>query len=75
MTAAVPVDLDPDNETDENVPVTISVGIATAAHPASMPLETLREQADAALYAAKHQGRNQVVIAATSGTEAGEDAS
>lgn len=75
VTAAVPVDLDPDNETDENVPVTISVGIATAAHPASMPLETLREQADAALYAAKHQGRNQVVIAATSGTEAGEDAS
>lgn len=46
----------------EGVPVTVSIGIAVAA-PDDEP-SALFERADAALYAAKHGGRNRVVVAA-----------
>jgi diguanylate cyclase (GGDEF)-like protein len=45
--------------------LTISVGITTLAH-AREPIETLLIRADAALYEAKAQGRNRIVIAAAS---------
>jgi two-component system, cell cycle response regulator len=45
------------------VPVTISVGVASL-NGAEDTLEKLLKRADQALYSAKHQGRNRVVIAA-----------
>ncbi|HAW61451.1 MAG TPA: hypothetical protein DCX26_03870 [Pseudomonas sp.] len=45
------------------VPLTISLGVATLA-PALTSAEALLAGADAALYQAKHQGRDQVVLAA-----------
>ena len=45
------------------VPVTISVGIASL-HGADDTLEKLLKRADQALYSAKREGRNRVVIAA-----------
>lgn len=41
--------------------VTVSIGIAAAAGPMDHAVETLLHRADAALYAAKHHGRAQVV--------------
>lgn len=47
---------------EQPVPLTISLGVATLATPFESPDELLAA-ADAALYQAKHQGRNQVVLA------------
>ena len=48
---------------DEELPITISIGVAVM--PAgSQPLDVLIKRADAALYEAKDNGRNQVVAAA-----------
>jgi diguanylate cyclase (GGDEF)-like protein len=58
--AAVPVETDPDSSGGDDIAVTVSVGVSTAADPASANIETLLEQADAALYRAKNNGRNQV---------------
>ncbi len=48
---------------DQPVPVTISVGVATLSDT-SDTLEKLLKRADQALYTAKREGRNRVVIAA-----------
>jgi two-component system, cell cycle response regulator len=47
----------------QSVPVTISVGVASLQGPEET-LERLLKRADQALYAAKREGRNKVVIAA-----------
>jgi diguanylate cyclase (GGDEF)-like protein len=44
----------------ENLPITVSIGVATSAH---MSFEQLYKQADLLLYQAKHAGRNQIVSA------------
>ncbi|MDQ3877980.1 MAG: GGDEF domain-containing protein, partial [Actinomycetota bacterium] len=43
-------------------PITISIGVATSPQSGS-DVETLVRAADAALYEAKHRGRNRVAIA------------
>jgi diguanylate cyclase (GGDEF)-like protein len=43
--------------------LTVSLGVATLQPGRAMAADDLREIADAALYAAKHQGRNRVVAA------------
>jgi diguanylate cyclase (GGDEF)-like protein len=43
--------------------VSVSVGVAVATRP-NQPITTLLDEADRALYAAKHRGRNRVVAAA-----------
>lgn len=43
------------------IPITVSIGIALA--PGTVPNKDMLERADAALYAAKHSGRNCVVFA------------
>lgn len=45
--------------------VTVSIGVATAAAgETDLTLDTLAERADRALYAAKRQGRDRVLVAA-----------
>ena len=46
------------------VPVTVSVGLATLGEAGAHSVASLISSADTALYAAKHGGRNQVVMAA-----------
>jgi diguanylate cyclase (GGDEF)-like protein len=43
--------------------VSVSVGVAVASRP-NQPISTVIDEADRALYAAKHRGRNRVVAAA-----------
>ncbi|HPH96535.1 MAG TPA: histidine kinase N-terminal 7TM domain-containing protein [Anaerolineaceae bacterium] len=43
-----------------NIPITTSIGLATAPAGQRPSLENLSQQADLALYAAKHSGRNRV---------------
>jgi len=52
----------------DGVPITISIGLA-AARPDEEPM-ALFERADAALYAAKHGGRNRVVVAGPAASKA-----
>jgi diguanylate cyclase (GGDEF)-like protein len=42
--------------------ITVSLGVATAAPPDHLPLETLIDYADQALYQAKRAGRNRVIV-------------
>jgi diguanylate cyclase (GGDEF)-like protein len=44
-------------------PVTISIGVATTEHPETATADGLVRLADQALYRAKHQGRDRVVLA------------
>jgi len=44
------------------IQITVSLGIATARPPDSLPLDTLIGRADQALYQAKRAGRNRVVV-------------
>lgn len=62
VTAATPV---PVTKEGEAVPlsVTVSIGVASTDDPARTGIDQLLEQADKALYAAKHEGRNRVVSA------------
>ena len=55
--AEQPVDVGP----DQRVAVTVSVGVCC--HDRAQPLLKTLQQADAALYQAKHQGRNRAVLA------------
>src|SRR5690606_34815221 len=48
---------------DEQISVSISVGLACAAEPGE-PLQSLLKRADEALYQAKAEGRNRVILAA-----------
>lgn len=51
------------NDSLINLPVTVSIGMAyDGAPPSRVTLEELMLKADAALYEAKHQGRNRIVI-------------
>jgi predicted signal transduction protein with EAL and GGDEF domain len=45
-----------------SLPITISIGVAVSRHQADRS-EDLLSRADQALYAAKRQGRNRVVLA------------
>lgn len=49
-------------KTGLSLPITISIGVAVSRHQADRA-EDLLSRADQALYAAKHQGRNRVVLA------------
>jgi two-component system cell cycle response regulator len=49
------------------LPVTISIGVAVSGPDAQTPAQLLRN-ADEALYAAKHAGRNRVMIWEREGT-------
>lgn len=44
------------------IPYSISIGIATNGQAEKLPLETVLKQADHALYAAKRNGRDQVIV-------------
>lgn len=48
--------------------VTVSIGLAMLSGDVDAPLEQLVSRADEALYQAKRQGRNRVVVAAAQGT-------
>ncbi|MNF15143.1 putative diguanylate cyclase YdaM [compost metagenome] len=50
-----------DSPSPNGTPMTISLGVAHC--PDSGSVESSLKQADRALYAAKHQGRNRVVTA------------
>ncbi len=50
----------PDGEI--SLSVTVSIGVACASHDAAAPERLLLEQADKALYRAKNEGRNRVVL-------------
>ena len=51
------------------IPVTVSIGVAGATHESNLTRAALIEQADQALYQAKHQGRNQVCIHGSSNSQ------
>ena len=46
--------------TETSIPVTVSIGLVTVNHPGGARLDELMKRADAALYAAKEDGRNRV---------------
>ena len=57
MVASKPV-----NALEKLVPVTVSLGVASLVKPRETSIETLLDQADHALYAAKQAGRNRVMV-------------
>lgn len=50
-------------DTEKALPITVSIGLVTAANAAGARLEDLLKRADTALYAAKQGGRNRVQVA------------
>jgi diguanylate cyclase (GGDEF)-like protein len=58
------VEADPVTVGADDIPVTISVGVALASSPHPGRVATLMKAADDALYQAKESGRNRVVVAA-----------
>jgi len=63
LTAAVTIDFENSPGEIISIPVTVSIGVATADPADVMSTEQLMHTADAALYEAKHSGRNRVVVA------------
>jgi diguanylate cyclase (GGDEF)-like protein len=57
------VSTSPIHSSEQEVAITISVGVATAEHPANCTTEKLLQSADAAMYQAKENGRNRVETA------------
>jgi len=55
------------------LPITISIGVAVSRHRDDKA-DNLLERADRALYVAKHEGRNRVVLANDSAAGAGAPA-
>lgn len=53
----------PIRASDGSVPVTVSIGVATSESSTDYSIEKLIQTADAALYEAKHNGRNRVEMA------------
>ncbi len=47
---------------DKDIPVTVSVGVYVLVPEATLSMEVILQKADAALYRAKNQGRNRIVI-------------
>lgn len=61
-TAATPVMVNKDGKM-EPLNVTVSIGVATTEDLGRVGIDRILEEADKALYAAKHEGRNRVVAA------------
>jgi diguanylate cyclase (GGDEF)-like protein len=63
LTAAVTIDFENSPGEVISIPVTVSIGVATADPADALSTDQLMQAADAALYEAKHSGRNRVVVA------------
>ena len=59
ITAALPVELDPDSERSREISVTVSIGVGTAPEPSRVAPAALMMITDEAVYAAKAAGRNR----------------
>jgi len=57
---------DPVKMEDQDIPVSVSIGIATFDAKRTLDWEQLLDEADQALYRAKAEGRNQIAVAASS---------
>ena len=63
LTAAVTIDFENSPGEVISIPVTVSIGVATADSADALSTDQLMQAADTALYEAKHSGRNRVVVA------------
>ena len=56
-------------ESDMNISITVSVGVASYDSEGILSVDTLLDRADQAMYQAKQGGRNQVVVYSPGQTE------